>query len=601
MFNITVAFYKECYAAQFREHFKTQEQTNFFIIPIDENVEISDDFSQYIKHYEDFLSEDELLSMDGDAARYACNWYKKLPQNLFEAVPWGVFIEYQMQAKFSVIFKQIALLSKIKPTRIIICNENDVAVETIIEYAKQSSIPTSLLTINQESTSVNQLEKLSIRKNSKSFNNFIKPNLRILLQCFSNVIFKIFFNNKNKKRAIIIPYLHVNHFVKTLLNDNEWEVFLFKDRAGCTRNYFGKFFTISTPKKDNTSDKSSKREVYELIDQNLNNSLVFKDINVWPILRKYFISIYEEKIAHLTIMFNFYTKLFDRYTFQFVMVNQDFTEDEKILVYSANQKKINTIVVAHGAFIPPIPMVSPIAKQFYFWDYFSNKFYQDVLEISNQCISLVNNEYLHTLQVESPQQIKKDRKFLKIEENEKVFLFFCPVWVSCFAYSSPQESSMILKDICEVFSKKTDMKCIIRFHPSVRYYENVDYKINTIKKHGGTQCIIDPGLPLKRAISVSDAIIALDTTAIFEGIFLKKPVLLYNPTTKTTGDFFFKNDAVLSAKNKDELILSITSLLGEKNDLVIKAGNNFVQRYCSKYPSIIDTVTKNIQTEVRNG
>jgi hypothetical protein len=587
--DITIIFYKECFVEQFKEYLKTNSDSNYIVFPIDENIDISLEFCRHVKHYEDFLSEEELIIVDRDAAHLSCNWYKKWPGNLHSDIPWYVFIEYQMQALFSAVFKQITLLNKIVPAKIVICEENNIICKTVVDYADQKGIKINLIKAKQHPAVKNQL------KIEKSKKHRIGDILReVLIRC-SNVIFKLRFLNCIRKSALIMPYRHVNGFINELIYDNKRMVYLLKENASIGRKNFGRVFCISPKNKKSTVGNYN----FNNFEKNISGiPIEYTGVEIWSIIREFFYEMYVQKIPHIAKMYNCYSWLFENFQFDFVMVNQDFTDNEKILVYCANKKNIQTIVVAHGAFIPPIPMIQPIAEHFYFWDYFSSKYYQDVLGISEKRISLVKNEYLHNLQIDSQFQIENNRKNLGIDKNQKVVLYFCPVWVSIFAYCSPHESAMMLKDICEIMTSLSDVTCIIRFHPSVQYYENKDYKINIINMYSSGNCIIDPGLSLISAISMSNAIIALDTTAIFETLFLKKPILLYNPTMKRIGDFFWENNGVLHAKNKDEVKKTLPVLLSDDGGQVEKGGSDFIRKFCSNFSSIYDTVIeKSIKDE----
>ncbi len=559
-----IIFYQEKYKDAFYEYTDYKERQKVYVLQYDEDIVTSPINNDFVNiSYDDILTENELIEIDIEGSKIAESWYTEIGNmQLIKTIPMCHILEYEIRGLIVTVLKQIAFLERIGPNKIVVCDDGSLSTAAIRKYAETKEITLDFLLIRK---------KQLIDREKKAHNRIflLKKTILKSLIWLSNIVMHLRCFQDKKKFILLKRFTHTKDIVNNLIKNKKCLVGIIEPELTDVIELFSKVLLVMPYKTRIKQDMDNHPEIIAftnaLILKNEFNYFVYKEISFWNEIKKYICI----EINQIFPLLNYYSQLMgvitSKYQVNAIMMSQDWTGLERYLVYYGNQKKIQTYVMAHGMFLSPISEIHPIANQFFFWDNISRNYFIDIYKIDIHRLHLVKSVYFQSIKL-WVQKYDRNLTYKKIGllENKITILLLAPVWVDRYAYISPQEGNIFLKELCDEISSMQGYQCIVRFHPSTSYYEELNAKIKILNQGQYSNCVIDPGMDLMEALNACDIVIGRDSSVFFDALYLNKMLLIYNNTGKKFYQTFSALGVAKYVTKKDELNQAIISLSDKK-------------------------------------
>jgi hypothetical protein len=596
---LTLIIYKEKNKSFYEEYCDSHKDEQFLGIHIDENIFLTDWGPKLpIKKYEDFISEEKLYEIDVLATHYAEKWYKNpnVKNGITNGIPWGQLIEYECRGYLTLVFKQIILLECVNPEKVVLVHEDDLVSEAIKSFCISNKIDLVLYESNGN-------DKIAPKRKNPDFKQLqpLKVLSTIISAVSNRIVIERIKRKKNGKGSVyILPYVHSRKILSDFEKNPYWNLIRPIESIKSTLKNFGKVFFVNIQNSLNTN--SNDELIKTLIDMRELNDLSFKNVDVWGIIKNEVVSYLAKIFPEIYQTKKWFTKNYKKLHIKAVIVNQDWTGFEKFLIQLCLQYNLTGVVMSHGMNLNLSYFTLPVSKHLLVWDRISEKYFTDILKIDKEYVTLVESSYLQSI----PESAKKyNREYtiqkLKMESGKKVVLFIAPVFVNLLAIASPYEANMILKEFCTEMSRLEQFQCIIRFHPSTRFYEDLSVKKKVFNDYKGENCFFDPGLELLESVNAADLVVGFESTVFIEAIFSGKPIIVFNTTGKKISYQFKEENACWYVKEKSELVKTIMHALNCKNerDLMDKNIKKFIENKCCIKNSNVEDYTTLIESFIK--
>ena len=256
-------------------------------------------------------------------------------------------------------------------------------------------------------------------------------------------------------------------------------------------------------------------------------------------------------------------------------------QEEKECVLTAQMFDIHTFMLQHGRFLTAKKWTkisnitghmasNPLSKNFLVWGNFTKQFGIE---------QGYNSKNIFV--VGSPRHDKFFNQIPKKSTKSKIILATTGAHylsADTSTITNQLKHDKFIKEIYEIFKKKTDKELIIRPHPSPiltehihRIFDKLDPKIR-----------IDSSPNLLELISDAELVIAFNNSTIcLDAIAMGKPVISLQTDDWALEEEIVKNNGVFSIDNVDDCENTITQIMSDKNfqERIISNSKQFLENY----------------------
>ena len=314
------------------------------------------------------------------------------------------------------------------------------------------------------------------------------------------------------------------------------------------------------------------------------NLFTIENYSIWPIIKDTLLQVYKERLQDYIELIIFCRKISKKLDLSCMISLNVFGETEKTMLKIND--KIPSILLEHGFtnYVPELSLFDisnmyPLFKdKIALWGDIQKDYLVKQKNISNEKI----------LSVGSPRHDVFFNKNIEIK-NESITILIIPGQLdeSNAIYDTRLflKYEMLLKKLFSVLKSIPNISYLVKLHPSLQknnlYVKNIIQKIDS-------NIIINQFSNILDDIQSSSIIINIFTelfpsTALLEGLLLKKPILNLCLHDYDYEFEFEKDKAVLSVKYNDNLKINIEKILFDKNfqSLLINNGTQHTKRYLS--------------------
>ena len=491
-------------------------------------------------------------------------------------------------------FSNVEILANSHLLKIIKCFSDNTKSIVIGDSKHIFSVPFQQYSFSFSFLGINIPIKLS-RNSYRKIKNFVESTL--------GRIFDLWFSEKKLKKSVLFLEFNpeqytdlFNHLSKTkknivLLNTRRPAIWNFNSikllkKFNCkiiTPKYFlSKFEKNSISKILKQYDK--KIENLWIHDEAFFNLFTIENYSIWPIIKDPLLQVYKERLQDYIELIIFCRKISKKLDLSCMISLNVFGETEKTMLKIND--KIPSILLEHGFtnYVPELSLFDisnmyPLFKdKIALWGDIQKDYLVKQKNISNEKI----------LSVGSPRHDVFFNKNIEIK-NESITILIIPGQLdeSNAIYDTRLflKYEMLLKKLFSVLKSIPNISYLVKLHPSLQknnlYVKNIIQKIDS-------NIIINQFSNILDDIQSSSIIINIFTelfpsTALLEGLLLKKPILNLCLHDYDYEFEFEKDKAVLSVKYNDNLKINIEKILFDKNfqSLLINNGTQHTKRYLS--------------------
>lgn len=555
------------------------------------------------------LSENDKKIIDQLTYNSTINWYneKKLQHFLmFENVNLGSFMELELLHYFLALYRNamtiIKIFEKEKPKTVISSSYLNNFVKNICEtnsinFYEHDEFEQPLLYADKINIKFNFLNKplsFHISRNlylkfTKYFQKFIdvffnfKPDFNstresILLVDFNPLIFDDLLKELSKTQKNI---LLLNQRRPAIWNLKSFNIVKNNACKIVNLNEFEKYLTLES--------KNYNRVFLENLSNMWRYDSVFEEMfkldsySLWSSIKKSFINMcnqrFKESINHLSLL----KKLFETVNISVILEWAETGQEEKELLYLANQQNIFSMMLQHNLFSSSetwknydrfvIGLSYPfLSSKQIIWDEFTNS-----QAISNG----IKKENL--LLLGSPKHDKFYNHVPKSTKNIILLATTAPTHISIemTPFDANTQFENFIREVCRICENFPDKQLVVKPHPQADYYTNITALIREI----------DPTIPiiyeanLVELIDSCDLLITFNNSTIaLESIILDKPTISLQFEKWAEEDDIVKTNALMSISKLDDVENGIKELLYDEKIKNVYRNNRktFLQKFSNR-------------------
>jgi len=239
-----------------------------------------------------------------------------------------------------------------------------------------------------------------------------------------------------------------------------------------------------------------------------------------------------------------------------IITLQDRDGINRILVATGNSLGLNTIEIQHGTLANLPYLVSPISRKIFVWGKAGKEFYLK-REIEQKRIYITGDPNLERLKKADSQRITGLKKTLGLVSDKPTILFASQPFIKITSLDSPLKTLDLFEGICETAQKLPEVEFLIKFHPN----ENSEIKRAILKRyHSKNLFVAERGL-INELLSLSHLLITFCSSIVLEASLLGVPIIMVNLTGKRDFLPVVEMGGALGVYEKKDLIPSIKCLL----------------------------------------
>lgn len=267
-------------------------------------------------------------------------------------------------------------------------------------------------------------------------------------------------------------------------------------------------------------------------DPNVKKNFILNGIDFWPVIGKDImdmISAWEGAIENASFkngLFNILKNL----NIQYYFTGQDFAWEERLIALWCKTKDICSFHVQHGAFTRKAYLFNDClpksrCQKALIWTKCAKSIFS-IMGFSEKDIIVWGNPKIYSYKEISRNKNlrEKTRNNIGIKPDENVVLLLPSIYVSLYGFSDSRRVNLEFREICKGFKKVSQIRLMIRYHPSLSHYEDIRYKRDIARKYGPPNLIEDPGLSLLESLSCADAVMGGNSTVMVEALAMNKIV-----------------------------------------------------------------------------
>jgi len=537
-----------------------------------------------------YVDEESFKNQDSEMYSFVNSIFEKFNEytsykdiNLGRMIAWDLkFIFSELLFYYKCVFP---IVKKFRPQEITVFKNNLLDRHMLFKFFREDPL----------------IEALSFIKTKDNFNietknsfSLTKGNLKSLplslLRLFQRTAYRIN-PNKTKKPTILLSgsirniralknssKISENYNFHTILDSDALELNLSKDffftnprlffnGKKSKRDFIKKYNSISQIKKFKDSFKFGKLSLFGLFENRI--KIIFYEI-----------------LPSLAYAYDYLSRFLDKINPKAVCVMEDVSSFSRLLVNTANKKRIPTFVMQYGLYSKKnMSAFWPSDSKYkLLWGQTDKKLFVS-LGSNPQNIFVVGaprfkdyglNKNLSKTNFFKKANISQDKKLFLYFSNYIDFLenrYFSPGYALCY-----KEYEELLKILLRVFSSKKDSHLLIYLRPNGEK-PNLHKKLIKEMNLDNVTVTTNKILPVEEGIFSSDGVITGWSTTGLEAMLLKKLLLTYKFRYREDIVGFLKYKAAYGFKTKEEL----TKLLNNSEKLTNKNFLNNQLAYIKDY------------------
>ena len=560
------------------------------------------------------LLEEERLQIFDKCNEFAL-WHSSIPNsdfifngvNLLKIFDSHEFYSFLMPKLIKIkIIKKI--LEKEQPEKII----STTFISDIINILISGS---DVKSIFFEDNSKNTLfwEKINLKYNfgpipiSFSISRVTYMKIKNFLESIYGFFYNFWLKKTNNTKSIVLLEFNTESFSNLLVNlkNYDGQIILINERrpaiwnkktldiikkSGCKILKSEFFLTKNEKNQIQSLGNSYSKKFYDLWENSkqFNELFLFEGINLWIILKEFFINIYSQRLNSYISLILSSTKIFKNIDLRCILSLNETGESEKIFL-EINKKKVPSILLEHG-------FVETIDKTLRFEQRNHYSSISDMIAVWGEITKkrLIENYNIPSKQIlisGSPRHDDYFKSRLKpVESNEKILLLAPNPINGANGISGVDikiEFNKLMKKIFQIIKKYDNVKVHVKLHP-IQLKHNQEM-ISLIKQ-------IDKSIPIYLSTSVIDIINRADAvlvitpeihatpTIILESMILGKPVMNIHLNDTIPEYNYIQKETVLAIRNKDlnlEKYLEKIIFDNDFRNILQKNADNYVSEFMS--------------------
>lgn len=635
--------YQRAHEESLRHYLGTQpdNENELVILEVDSHVKPSLLRENIVtKKFEDYISDEELLSMDQDVLSFCSSWYKFDGRDctLYDRVSLGELMEFDFMVYFSTVLAGVTYafraISTEKPQLLLLFSDQsllrkiftfvveayffEVAVEHLSSFGRHIDFierdKPEIFEHENHGTGPSQhaLRKKLLRICSRFWQRLCiesdcifqrlrpSPRLRtILVQ-----------EHRHGRRANLIQQLQQSGTYR-VLTSVKYRKSDYKNIARQQRGVqhdlteiwrqlakdkqFQRFFTYDAlkPGSHASNNQTSSRKVKGE-----------SEINLWNFVETHFHKLFTVYFpARITDM-ELFRRWADREGLSLVLIENPYGSTIfRIWVLISRQLHIPTIGMLEGPFRQvasnSAKYITPITDSIFCWGEtgkqmaISQGFKEEDIYIAGEHYL---NLYQDTIEQIDSNALKID---LKIPHEKPVILFTATAGIfwSVIPINSMLDREDILIAMCETCRQLENCHFILKFHPSTDLFEgpgSLEHKIGIIQSfHLKNVTIIGSREYLARFIAIADIIINTGSTSGVEAVYFHKPLIFFNLNgRRDLSTDFVSSKAAIGVYRRGDLAPTITQILTDPHlqETLRQGRDTFLKEHLQENPLAVQTI-----------
>jgi hypothetical protein len=480
--------------------------------------------------YEDFswLDKASIYQIRRESVSFSNNWYILDGRDITltpEGISLGSMIGYHIQEILTPLLKMIKVLDSLKPNRVII-------LDTDTKFARLGKVWSSTRKVD-----IKKVKPSGINHPDRSFGlrrlDLKRKFLQNIIRIVAGVKLFLFPPGRKSTGVFSLTPDATKRICKGITHDLPdchlilpMEMFTPKDLFNP-----GIYWLEVTAEFIPEKPSKSLNKLFKEIDASSN--FIFDGLNLWPLVKTQLqdiLTAWDDVIDKLIRKERIMERL-KRLNAKYYFTGQDFTWENRLFAALFRKEKIRSFLIQHGACTQDTKdlngcLPSSYCEKALIWGQSSKALYE-ISGFSSRDIIIWGNPHFYGYQkiAEKGQLRENARARLGISQDERVILFIPPVYVSFYPELDPRRINLEFAQVCRGFGNVPEVRLIIRYHPSISYYENKGLKRDIARNEGPANLIEDPGLSILEAISCADAVMGANSTTLIEGLMMDKIIL----------------------------------------------------------------------------
>lgn len=511
--------------------------------------------------YRDVLDRQAPDRIGLDSLALAQNWYQTdgSDPTMADGLSFGQYIDYEMKRVFTVVCRQIAFLDVLRPARILLADDGSLICRTTMAYAATHGALVDSVPANPVSQHTDWL--------LPEITSSIGPGRKMLKWLLCKISQLLLCPGRSESLTLLVqPYSYTRSLIEAILTQTRHRLVL----PALMPSYLGRPRAILTDWRlapVHADAVSSRARTWSALEAAMTQSeaLSYRGVSLWPVVRHVVRTYWDnawEKVFCRQV--GYCSHLFDRLHLDAVVVLQDQTGMEKLLVMMARQRGVPSFYVAHG--IPAFrclgyPGVN--ADTLIVWGDKMRERWQQFVPV-RRVVALGNDELGHL-----PRRVQAcDRELLRAQIGQEkttfIILFAASPYADYLPADEPADQNHALKAVCRVAARLPGASILIRLHPSTAAYESVEIKRAIVEYYNRGSILFDPGFTLEEALAASDVVVTVDSTVGIQAIAAHKPLVILDWLSVDAAGYV-QGEAGAAARTEDELLATLKRLMIDPN------------------------------------
>jgi len=553
-----------------------------------------------LKGYRDYLSREDCIKIDKDAADFSRSWYLVSGEDItrYGNYPLGEITRIAMYTLFIEIFKNILVVEKVlekeAPQEAIIFDNSDILGKILKTSLSHLDVKIHVVNIPPQ-----KRKQITFpRAASYKFKQGVFHRIRFFMQY--SVWFLInkwpWFNEDRQPlkrlRVYFDPYVGYYTLIERLFGGINYEVLLARPTLSDIRHI--KFLKSAFKNKVSFLDQDNcmyqlsnvvieEAETFpnqcwqrvknnqEFLRQFKWGKVNFQDIMVNELRNNYFV-----QFSYLIKELNFAEKFLTRHKIDMMLIPWDDGVLHKSFAAAAKKFGIHTKRYQHGIFIncPHLP-VMPCSDKIIVWGNMGKDFYLK-RGIAIEKLELCGNPIRELLDKKKTKidKIKLSNK-LGLDPEKKIVLYADTDFADITAFDHPYDSSRVLVKLIRAARMIPETQFLIKFHHGDIIRGCYKEKMRLIESLGASNVYVFADYNIYSLLLISDMVITEFSTVGLEGMIADKPAIILKLRNGYMDDLSPYEDSMglMVVREEDQIKPTIERIFDDKElqkELIIK-------------------------------
>jgi len=319
----------------------------------------------------------------------------------------------------------------------------------------------------------------------------------------------------------------------------------------------------------------------------------YQGMSLISILKQKFKYVLEYLLPQAQYDVNRFRELFLKNHFSLIMVDEDISYANRIILLTAKNLGVRTVEYQHGVMRNYFVQLKLTDKKLVWGNYFKDRIMQE-MEVSNEDIWVTGPVHLGLLKDKLRQgHGSSDQRFLKsrykIGAGQRIVLYTPHSFRKgsrgglLNRHNTRDEVEEMLHELVRALSNRKDLYLIIKLHhgdANTTFYQEFMCRFGKEIPYS-----IEKTLSILTLLNGCDLLATPISTTILEGLMLSRPIILLNPKRKNIIFPYVEWGAVATAEQPGDLKSQI--------DLILVDPDSFVARYKTGRNRIVNEFTAN--------